>query len=59
MAILVLSVTVLFTLWYAFRGRLLPVFTPMHMIASMAAFIVLFFLFHLVRDFYRSRKVTT
>jgi hypothetical protein len=59
MAVLVFSVTVLFTLWYAFRGRLLPTFTPMHMIVSMTAFIVLFFLFHFVRDYCRSRKVTT
>ncbi len=59
MVVLVSSVTVLFTLWYAFRGRLLPTFTPMHMIASMAVYIVLFFLFYLLCDTYRSRKVTT
>ncbi len=59
MAVLVLSVTVLFTLWYAFRGRMLPTFTPMHMIVSMVAFIIFFFLFHFLRDSYRSRKVTT
>jgi hypothetical protein len=58
MAILVLSVTVLFTLWYAFRGRMLSFFSPVHMIASMAVFIVLFFVFHLARDYYHSRKAS-
>jgi len=57
-AVLVLSVTMLFTLWYAFRGRMLSFFSPMHMIASMAAFIVLFFASHFVRDYYRSRKAS-
>ena len=57
-AVLVISVTTLFTLWYAFRSRMLSFFSPMHMIASMTAFIVLFVGFHLVRDYYRSRKVS-
>ncbi len=58
MAVLVLSVTSLFTLWYAFRGRMLSFFSPMHMIASMAAFIVLFVAFHFVRDYFRSRSAS-
>lgn len=58
MVILIVIVTTLFTFWYAFRGRMLSFFSPMHMIASMVILICIYFAFFLVRDYRISRKVS-
>lgn len=50
-------VTALFTLWYAYRSRLLPYFTPLHAMGSIAGIALLTLLLFLVLDFWRTRRV--
>jgi 4-amino-4-deoxy-L-arabinose transferase-like glycosyltransferase len=56
--ILVLSTTVLFTLWYRFRLRLLPSFSAVHAGLSIGIFVILFIVGALVYDRVRARKGT-
>ncbi|NIS83335.1 MAG: hypothetical protein GTO14_24770 [Anaerolineales bacterium] len=51
-------VTALFTLWYAFRNRLLPFFTPLHAIGSIVGIGLLTLIIFFVLDFRRARRAT-
>jgi 4-amino-4-deoxy-L-arabinose transferase-like glycosyltransferase len=53
---LVLSTTVLFTLWYRFRLRLLPSFSAVHAGVSIGIFVILFIMGALVYDLVRARR---
>lgn len=57
--VLVALVTVLFTTWYAFRARLLPTFTPLHAMATVAGSALLLLVYYFGVDWLRGRRART